>query len=636
MKFRILCSFALCLLGAASLCILPAFAQSDNAPSATQGTTTVQSPSATPNQTSGTSQAQEQPPAPSITIRQTVRRVIVDVTVLDHNGKPVRGLKASDFSVTEDKQPQHVLSFDAYDFNKPSISRGANAPALPPNVFLNVPAVPERGPLYVMLLDLLNTETEDQMTERQQVLKFIDGKPDGTRFAVFSATDKLHLVQGFTSDKDVLHAALDGRHPHPNLPRIFLYGANYGRGNPYAALDMLTRIGQYLDGIPGRKNLIWMAGQFEIDLFPREGDPTDVQAAIRTEINELAQAQVAVYPVNVRGVVVNPEGALTGGRPHGGAANDSDPNPGGGPSSTANSPTSNPVLQGMQTAGKGTSLNRNYATQDAIASMTGGRAFYSDNGVAEVLSEATEEGGTYYTLTYAPPMESDNGKCHNIGVKVAEAGYSISYRRNYCDSTVVETPEDETADQSVSHTPLVFPLQAGDVLQGNIRPGAPMLHDLIFSAHIRAEGPPALATPLQMEQLVQQADYYRTRKRNKSASPIRPVKIQTYVVEYRVLDAQMKSEIARGRQGMLEFAVAAFDVDGKVLNGVVNDAAPETTTQSDQNKSGLYRAHQSLVVPLNAVSIRVGVRDRLSDRMGTLEVPLPLRPEPAAQSRNLH
>lgn len=631
MKFRIVCSFTLFL-----FCVIPALAQSDTTPATAQSASPAQSPSATPNQSSVTSEVREQQPAPSVTIRQTVRRVIVDVTVLDHNGKPVRGLKASDFSVTEDKQPQRVLSFDAYDFNKPSISRGANAPPLPPNMFLNIPAVPERGPLYVMLLDLLNTETEDQMTERQQLLKFIDSKPDGTRFAVFSATDKLHLVQGFTSDKDVLHAALDGRHPHPNLPRIFLYGANYGRGNPYAALDMLTRIGQYLDGIPGRKNLIWMAGQFEIDLFPREGDPTDVQAAIRTEINELAQAQVAVYPVNVRGVVVNPEGALTGGRPHGGAANDSDPNPGGGPSSTANDPTLNPVLQGMQTAGKGTSLNRNYATQDAIASMTGGRAFYSDNGIAEVLSEATEQGGTYYTLTYAPPTESNDGKCHNIGVKLADTGYTISYRRNYCDSAVVEAPQDETADQSVSHTPLVFPLQAGDLLQGNIRPGAPMLHDLIFSAHFRVEGPAVLASPQQMEQLLQQADYYRTRKRNKADKPARPVKIQNYVVEYRVLDPQMKIEIARGRQPVLEFAVAAFDVDGKVLNGVINDAAPDNSGQPSDNKSGVYRAHQSLVVPLNAVSIRAGVRDRLTDRMGTLEVALPLKREPVAQTTNPH
>jgi len=51
-----------------------------------------------------------------------------------------------------------------------------------------------------------------------------------------------------------------------------------------------------------------------------------------------------------------------------------------------------------------------------------------------------------------------------------------------------------------------------------------------------------------------------------------------------------------------------------------------------ENKAGLYRVHQSLLVPVNAKSLRVGVRDRLNDRMGTLEVDLPLPPETVSKS----
>jgi hypothetical protein len=46
----------------------------------------------------------------------------------------------------------------------------------------------------------------------------------------------------------------------------------------------------------------------------------------------------------------------------------------------------------------------------------------------------------------------------------------------------------------------------------------------------------------------------------------------------------------------------------------------------------LFRARQSLVVPVSAKTIRVGVRDRTNDRMGTLEVQLPLAPEPISQA----
>jgi VWFA-related protein len=569
---------------------------------------------------------------PSLVIRKAVRRVIVDVTVRDHAGKPVHGLAAKDFSISEDNHPQQVLSFDAYDFDKPSLSRGRNAPPLPPNMFVNVPRDPERGPLYVMLLDLVNTEMEDQIRGRQQVLKFIRNKPPGTRFAIFATTDKLRLIQGFTDDKDLLDSVLDSSRPKSRLPRAFLLGDNYGRGDPYTSLDMLTHVGQYLDGIPGRKNLIWVAGQFNISLFPREEDPVDLQANIRAEVNALAQAQVAVFPVDVRGVVVNPEGALTGARPNGGASNMSDPGAGNSDPSGLSNPTNNPVLAGMKTEGHGGSLNRSYSTADAVASMTGGRAFYSDNDVAAALTEATEEGGNYYTVTYAPPGNADDGKCHNIVVKVDQPGYQLSYRRNYCHSPLVSAPPDEIADQTGNSMPLVFPLQAGDVLQGNMRPGAPMLHDLIFSARLRTEGLPALATPQQMAQLVSQADYYRTHRKGKSDKPIKPVQIQQYSIDYRVLDPQFKARAARGaNQAALEFAIAAFDADGHVLNGSVNDATPDSSAQSGENKSGLYRVHQELMVPKGAVSIRVGVRDRSSDRMGTLEVPLPLKPEPVAQ-----
>src|SRR5579863_2347849 len=311
-------------------------------------TTTATSPQAS-------SDTQQDQSGPSLTIRQTVRRVIVDVMVRDKDGKPVHGLTAGDFSIAEDRQPQRVLSFDSYDFEKPSISRGPNAPPLPPNVFVNVPAVPERGPLYVLLLDLVNTEPEDQMTARQQLLKFVASKPQGTRFAIYVVSDELYLAQGFTDDKDLLYAALDVKHPKSHVPRVFLNGRNFGRADPYTLVDVLTNIGRYLDGIPGRKNLIWLAGTFPVDVFPRADDPTDLQAEMKAETNALAQAQIALFPVNVRGVVVACEGCLTGAAPHGGMGGQSSSLM---PSNGQSASTMGPIAGTMRVAGQGTTLSR--------------------------------------------------------------------------------------------------------------------------------------------------------------------------------------------------------------------------------------------------------------------------------------
>ncbi len=150
---------ALVVLSAFSVAPLPGVAESGG--SQPQSTSPVQNPGASPSETTSTSAPAAAPvlgtptldaPAldtqePAVTIRQTVRRVLVDVTVRDSNGKPVRGLAAGDFSITEDKQPQRVLSFDAYNLDTPSLARKPNAPPLPPNVFENIPISPEHGPL---------------------------------------------------------------------------------------------------------------------------------------------------------------------------------------------------------------------------------------------------------------------------------------------------------------------------------------------------------------------------------------------------------------------------------------------------------------------------------------------------------
>lgn len=526
----------------------------------------------------------------TLTFHQTVRRVIVDVMVRDGNGQPVHGLTANDFSVMEDKQPQRILSFDVYDFDKASISRAPNAPPLPRGVFENIPKVPERGPLYVMLLDLVNTETVDQMMARQQVLKFIQNKPAGTRFAVFITTDKLYLVQGFTEDKDQLYAALNPNRPKSHVPKVFLLARNYGYGNPYTAVDMLTHIGEYLDGIPGRKNLIWVAGAFPLSGSPEEGN-SPLSDLIKAAINALAQAQIAVFPADVSGV---------------------DPNP----------------AAGTYVASK--------AAEEEIASLTGGRAFYSDNGLVDILNTDTEDGGNYYTLTYSPPAYTNDGNCHNIAVKLDQEKYQLSYRHDYCRVPLVSTTTDG-GQSNARAASVAVPLQAGDVLQGNIKPGAPMLHDLVFSAHLRTEGGVVTATPTQMVLLEEQSAFYRTHSRNRPLKPLPPAKIQTYTVDYRVLDPQFKVAAEHGGpKATLEFAVAAFDEDGKVLNGIVNDGVPEESTQPAENKAGLYRLHQSLIVPVGAKSIRVGVRDRMNDRMGTLEVPLPLASEPVRAASSAH
>ena len=47
--------------------------------------------------------------------RTNAQMVLVPVTVTDHNGKTIQGLRAEDFNILEDQVPQQIVSFTAED-----------------------------------------------------------------------------------------------------------------------------------------------------------------------------------------------------------------------------------------------------------------------------------------------------------------------------------------------------------------------------------------------------------------------------------------------------------------------------------------------------------------------------------------
>lgn len=567
-------------------------------------------------QDSGKSEPSNQSSGP-VVFKSSVNRVIVDVVVTDSNGKPVPGLTLADFSVKEDGQPQSVLSFDVHDFDSNSVVV-AKLPPLPPNTFVNIATAPERGPLYVLLLDLVNTEMDDQAFARKQLLNFVKAKPEGTRFAVFCLADGLHLVQGFTSDRDQLYRVLDPSTPKSHIPRLFLFASNFGRqgdpdlkGDPALTASVLTDIARYLDGLPGRKNVIWFSGNFPMQLFPSENDFLPNMREIELKaLDALTRSEASVYPINVRGVIPNPEGALTGGNPKGGAQTVSL-----APGQVQTNFGASGMTNSMRDAGHGGSVLSDYEVQDEVASLTGGHAFYSTNDLKEALDQATDMGAHYYTLTYSPTNTKYDGKLRNIRVELAKKGYHLEYRRVYYGNgpqspLIAITPKipGERAERPI-----------GDSLSANMQRGAPVARQIFFRAHVQAVGVPALGTPEQMANLAEQPAYFRKRKKDKPAKPLAPVELQTYVVDYTVV----------GRQPNLEIAAAVYDFDGTMLNGDVENASSVSPTSGPAKGGTYYRIQQRIDVPVKAKTMRLAVRDMATDHIGALEFELPLQAEPA-------
>ncbi len=533
------------------------------------------------------------PPADPV-FKATVRRVMVDVVVSDSLGRPVSGLSAADFAIAEDGASQPLRSFDVHDFDSMSDSLPTLPASLPANTFLNVPRGPERGPLYLLLLDLLNMEISDQPAARAQLLNFIRNKPVGTRFAIFVLSDRLYLVQGFTEDRSVLLAAVDPKNPRSGIPKIFLNADNY---RPYISTPgVLANIGQYLRDLPGHKNLIWFSGSFPSTLMPSSDSGSEalsVSDQIREATDSLAQARVAVYPVDVRGVVATGPTANSGKTPGNGDGLAGD-----------------------------AMLNAGYMTEEEIAFATGGRAFHDTNDLAGALSAATETGGRYYTLTYSPSNQNYDGRLRHIRVELAKRGYRLEYRRSYYGSADWNKREPAKEKGSSELQPLAVS-RPSDSLVPNLQHGAPVAHQLLFRAHIHALAAPAKATREQMEKLADQAAQSPDHRKGSAGKAARPVQLQTYQIEYTIA----------ARYPLLEIAAAAYDDDGKILNAAVQRVIEEAAQFSAAKSGGaIYRVQQQFDVPVNATSVRVAVRDVATDNVGALEIKLPLAPDGSASS----
>lgn len=548
------------------------------------------------------------------TFRRTVRRVVLDVVVTDSNHRAVHGLKRRDFHIYEDGHEQDIRSFEPFDMDRDRAIPPPHLPALPPDTFTNVPTAPERGPLYVVVYDMdhigHDNNVDDQITARHQLEQFLRAKPPGVQMEIYLLGDKLRLLQGFTTDRDKLLAVLDVNRKEPHIPWVLLTRMNYASNDVSLPFSAMKLIAKQLEGLPGRKNIIWLSSHFPVPftspnnsfgglgstLGPNGGsgnpaiipnmpnqeitgssslagqDISEEARTMREAMDAMNNAQVSLYPVDVQGLAEDAE--------YGGI---------------------------------------DYVAQRA-ADGTGGKAYYNRNDISQAIQEATENGGSYYEITYAPKGHVYDEKLHNIEVKVDRPGYKLQFRRSYFDDDPQKplTREETlfaqaTASQVVAHHP-------GDTLYAYMVQGAPIAHDMLFRAQIHP-GPTAMATHEQMADLQMQPAYFVLRKRNRPAKVPRPVPLQQYTIDYLVLDNQMQ-----GRTGqVLEFAACAYDADGRMLNGLSQMAVRLPNAGAHKKEDApLFRGEQTLEVPSNAQWLRVAVRDPATDRIGTIEVKLPL------------
>jgi VWFA-related protein len=404
------------------------------------------------------------------TIQGSTHLVLVNVVVKDKHGKPVDDLKLNDFELRDQGERRKIAFFS---LERSGEGAGSAANSQPRLTFTNRPA--PSVAVTVFLFDELNTKFTDQEFAKKDFLRYLRGLPANSRVAVFVLGDSLTLLHDFSQDMPSLLAAIS-KHSNRVNPEVQASTSAPASSNSltgdaattsqwdsflqsssqpymdYAETVRATRtaaaletIAGHLQGIPGRKTLIWISGGFPIQLGlhntvdsmaqsnPNDrrstgarGKPatkttqpstsaqttlsedlpgmgTSFAAEVKRAIRSLNEADVAVYPVDARGISV--------------------------PS---------PFEADRGSIGKRSSPPKtflapdfNYETLETLAQETGGRAFHQINDLNSAIQEAADDSRVTYSLAFSPAASQLDGSYHQLVVSVNRPGVSLRYRPGY-------------------------------------------------------------------------------------------------------------------------------------------------------------------------------------------------------------
>jgi len=542
--------------------------------------------------------------APSF--KSATRLVVVNVVVHGKGGKSVSGLKKSDFSVTDNGEPQQIVVFSD-ESSSPKVPAAAQ-PATeeqPPNVFSNrvAPIVKSQSNVTVILLDALNTDIQDQSFARDQVIRYLRRIQPGDHVGIYALGSGLRVIHDFTTDSTDLLAALDkygvkalsstpgestpgsvvtptptnsskgGSAPNLspnqnsaasdplNLKGIFSLQGNTSEQDYFlqhrieATLRALSFIAEHLAIFPGRKSLVWVSGGFPISVG--YGGPDGFSAENRDRyINTdefkrcmriVNAANIAIYPVDAHGVLINGNFAGSG--------------------------TARPDHKTIDISGAD-----NQQTMRILAARTGGKAFINRNDLANAIDEAVGDSQVSYTLGFYPTQQKFDGSYHKLTVNVDQPHDNLRYRDGYLDFS--QPSSDEKTRQADLAVAATSPVDATGIgLTAQVLPGM-------------ASGKPSSPDSLQV----------------------------TVQINPKTVTLSPKDGLTVGQ---LDVLFVQHDKVGHSINVVNNliDLKLGTSELTKVRRYGILFA-KDIVRAKDAESLRVIVRDVSSGATGSLTVPI--------------
>jgi VWFA-related protein len=384
-------------------------------------------------------------PDPQPTFRTGINFVRVDAIVTDRQGNPVVDLKQSDFEISEDGKPQTIETFRF-------VKVDGTAPIETQRTIRTrsdeeTAAANEDARIFVFFLDDYHVRLGNSMASRKPLMDFVQTNigPNDLLAVMYPLTplDAVTLTRDHQSIIRTLER-FEGRKfnyepRNATEQRYSLYPAEVvERIRRQVALSALEGLAIKLGALrEGRKAVIVVSEGYTAVLPPQLRDPVatmpgfgntarrnplagensiiedraemagqmDIQQEMQEVFNAANRSNTALYTVDPRGL----------------ATGEFD------------------INENVGLTRSNASLRQTQDTLRVLAEETDGRAIVNRNDLARAMKQIVSDSSAYYLLGYNSSQAPQDGKFHEIKVRVKRPGTDVRSRKGYWALTPAET-----------------------------------------------------------------------------------------------------------------------------------------------------------------------------------------------------
>jgi VWFA-related protein len=280
--------------------------------------------------------------------------------------------------------------------------------------------------LLVFYFDFSSMGIPEQLRAQEAALEYLDKKiTKDDMVAILLNGSTINVLSDFSSDRGALMSIVKmlpigemseladladtGDENGEDTGAAFVADeSEFNLFNTDQKLASIEKASRMLAALPEKKALIYFSAGVS-----RTG--VDNQAQLEASINAAVKANVAIYPVDTRGLMADPPGG------------------GAGKAGSRGAGIFNGAVYNQQRSG----INNSQETLTTLASETGGKAFTDSNDIAAGITQAQQDIRSYYVLGYYSSNASEDGKYRKIAVKLNnKISAKLEHRQGYYASKV--------------------------------------------------------------------------------------------------------------------------------------------------------------------------------------------------------